>query len=390
MTKTQHTPTFNELLHKMFLYMKPPGNGVYTVFTGKHYKDRLHKNIYQTDDHNAVVEQWKKSLLQIPMNSSFILGIPSDNGGGIHRGANFGPLFLREHLYTQHTQFKKSDEFRCLDLGDVFVNPHLLHDQYLNEETKNLCKKSMYGDDKIHLPVSPLSIAYDFAKSFYELFPQKTIFTIGGDHSTSFPVTLAYFEKQKQRGVKSALIHFDAHTDLSPERLGIDLCFGTWTAKILPHLPSPKHLIQLGIRASAKDRAHWENGLGISQYWAQDIMGAKLEATTQKIIADLKDLGVEELYVTFDIDCLDQNYAGATGTPEPHGPSPFEPMFILQSLFEHFRISGADIMEIAPMVKAPHITQMEPETTLMVAGSFATFLLQAMESKSPRQENTGH
>ena len=99
------------------------------------------------------------------------------------------------------------------------------------------------------------------------------------------------------------------------------------------------------------------------------------------IVAQLKKLDVEEIYISFDIDVLDQEYAGATGTPEPGGLSPHEPMLIMQTLFENFKIGGADMVEIAPQVKSSAVKQIEQETTLMVAASLSTFLIQAMGSK---------
>jgi agmatinase len=53
-------------------------------------------------------------------------------------------------------------------------------------------------------------------------------------------------------------------------------------------------------------------------------------------------------------------------------------MLIMQSLFENFKITGADMVEIAPMVKSSDIKQIEPETTLLVASALSTFLIQAM------------
>ena len=175
-----------------------------------------------------------------------------------------------------------------------------------------------------------------------------------------------------------ALIHFDAHTDLLTERMGIDLCFGTWTSQIIPFLETPSHLIQIGIRASAKDRGHWEKTFGHVKYWAQEVFDRGPNSIADEIVDHLKKLEVEEIYISFDIDCLDAEYAGATGTPEPGGLSPHEPMVIMQTLFENFKISGSDIVEIAPMVKAPQIKQIEPETTLLVANALSTFLIQAM------------
>jgi agmatinase len=204
---------------------------------------------------------------------------------------------------------------------------------------------------------------------------------IGGDHSVSYPMVRAYLEAKKAQGKKVALVHFDAHTDLMEERLGIDLCFGTWTSQVIPYLESPKHLVQIGIRASGKERDHWEHKFGHTQIWAQEVFDRGANAIADKIVADLKALDVEEIYISFDIDVLDQEYAGATGTPESGGLSPHEPMLIMQTLFENFRISGADMVEIAPQVKSAAIKQIEPETTLMVASSLSTFLIQAMGSK---------
>jgi len=369
----------NEFLSKIKHYLTPPGDGVFTVHTARDKKENLQKKIYGA---SAVVDNkvrglWEESLEKaLPQSKCVILGIPSDTGGGIQRGANWGPLFLR------NTLLNSKEDLRTFDIGDIRVIPHLLHDKYLNSETINNCRKSLYGNEKINLPVSPLSIAYDFAQSFHEIYPAKNIFMIGGDHSVSYPMVRAYLEaKRKSSEIKkTALIHFDAHTDLLEERLGIDLCFGTWTSQVLPFLESPAHLVQLGIRASGKERGHWENKFRHKQIWANEIFDKGASSIAEEVVIHLKSLNIEEIYISFDIDCLDQEYAGATGTPEPGGLSPHEPMVIMQALFENFKITGADMVEIAPLVKAANIKQIEPETTLMVASSLSTFLIQAMGS----------
>lgn len=364
----------NEFYSKIKYYLTPPGEGVYTVHTAKEKRLSLQKKIY---DNKEVRLSWENSLeKQLPISTVVLLGIPSDCGGGIQRGANWGPLYLREALLNN------KEDLKYFDIGDVKVIPHLLHDKYLNEETLKKCRLGLYGDRDLALPVSPLSIAYDFAVDFHQHYPSKKIFMIGGDHSVSYPMVRAYLESKKNQNKKVAVIHFDAHTDLLEERLGIDICFGTWASQIIPFLEGPAHLIQIGIRASGKDKAHWENKFGLTQYWAKDILKNGAKETADKIITQLKNLNIEEIYVSFDIDCLDETYAGATGTPETGGLSPHEPMVILQELFENFKITGSDIVEIAPMVKPPHIKQVEPETTLMVASTLSTFLLQAMHANS--------
>lgn len=387
MEESSNKLTLKEFISKCHLYLTPPGLGVYTVNTAKDKKDKLHRLLYSkilndSPSANDIELAWKKSLEQGLANTQcLLLGIPSDCGGGIQRGANWGPLFLRETL------LQSKEELPFLDVGDVRVIPHLLDDKYLNTATIENCRKALYQNPKTDLPVSPLSIAYDFAKGIYELFPRKRIFGIGGDHSISYPLARAFFESKKSQKKKAALIHFDAHTDLLEERLGIDLCFGTWASQIIPFLEKPSHLVQIGIRSSAKTKDFWENKFGIKQVWAKELLGGvaggpSLETVAKDIIKHLKSELIEEIYISFDIDCLDETYAGATGTPEPGGLGPFEAMSILQSLFEHFPITGADIVEIAPLVRPSHIKQMEPETTLMVAQSFAIFLTHAMSTNA--------
>lgn len=369
------TTSRNEFLSKIKLYMTPPGEGVFTVHTASDKRINLQKKMYGPEavSENRVRTLWEESLTKtLPFSKCVILGIPSDTGGGIQRGANWGPLYLRETLINSR------EDLRAYDVGDIRVVAHLLHDKYLNDETIKKVRSALYQSETINLPVSPLSIAYDFAQNFHQQFPSKSIFMIGGDHSVSYPMVRAYLEAKRTQGKKVALIHFDAHTDLLEERMGIDLCFGTWTSQVIPYLDSPEHLVQIGIRASKKERGHWEKKFGHIQYWASEVFAKGPEVVGEEIITHLKKLGVEEIYISFDIDCLDASYAGATGTPEFGGLSPHEPMVIMQSLFENFKITGSDMVEIAPMVKSPEIKQIEPETTLLVASALSTFLIQAM------------
>lgn len=367
-----------EFLERIKLYLCPPGEGVYTVHTAREKRESVQKKMYGEEalQENRIRSIWERSVEDtLPLSTTVIFGIASDAGGGIQRGANWGPLFLRDTLINS------KEDLRAYDIGDVRVIPQLLHDKYLNQETIESCREALYQNKKITLPVSPLSIAEDFAENFHEHFPSKRIFTIGGDHSISYPMVKQYLIAKKKQNKKVAVIHFDAHTDLLESRLGIDICFGTWTAKIIPFLESPEHLVQIGIRSSGKDRNHWENKYHHSQIWTEEVLKRGPQVIADEIVEKLKKLNVEEIYISFDIDCLDEQYAGATGTPEAQGLSPFEPMVIMQTLFENFKITGSDIAEIAPMVKPTHIKQIEPETTLMVSSSISTFLIQAMGAK---------
>lgn len=349
----------------------PPGNGVFTVNTAKERKEQLHQSLYgQTND---IENLWADSLDKLAAGSKAVmLGVASDCGGGILRGANWGPLFVRSTLLKNHP------ELSHFDLGDVRVIPHLLHDKYLNDQTIANCRKALYQNEASDLAVSPLTITEDVLHDFYATYPEKGVFGIGGDHSISYALTKPYLQAKKAQGKRAAIIHFDAHTDLLVERLGIDLCFGSWCTHILEDLNDPSHLIQIGIRSSGKPKVHWEGTFGVKQHWAHEVLERGVDAIIEDILSQLHEQQIDELYVSFDIDALDDSFAAATGTPEPDGMTPEQALKILQKLSEQFPITGADMMEIAPFTDSTGKGAESSEKTLKIGAEISAFLIEQM------------
>ncbi len=345
-----------------------PGNGVFTVHTGKEKKARLLKAYYGTEDQEMAKVAWKKTISSLRPDCPWVIGIPSDNGGGIQRGANWGPLALRQEILSEKKSF--------IDLGDVRVIPHLLHDKYLNEKTITLCQKALYGK-KNKLPVSPLSIAEAATAEIYQSHPQARILGFGGDHSTSYPLVKTWLNSRAKKS-EAALLHFDAHTDLLESRMGIDLCFGTWTFQILKELKSREHIVQVGIRSSGQKKSHWTDKVGVEQIWAKEFQKMGAEKVYKKIKKQFQDLGVKEIYISFDIDALDAKYAAATGTPEKDGLLPSDSAALILMLAKDFKITGADLMEVAPYVLPEDVEVRDQKSSLSVAGDIAKLLLKVL------------
>jgi agmatinase len=337
----------------------PPGDGVFTIETAKERKESLQKKLYGNEDCKTA---WLKSLSALANAPVVLLGVPSDTGGGILRGANWGPLALREYLSEPY-----------FDVGDIRVVPHLLHDNYLNTETINNVRAALY-EVKTELPVSPLSIAELAVEKILEVNPKAKIFSIGGDHSVSAALVPPFIRKYPNLGI----LHFDAHTDLLEERLGIDKCFATWAANILPGLDDPKNMAQVGIRRSGQKKEFWEKKFGISQYWSQDVFDLGAAEVSKKIIQQFKDRGIKDIYISFDIDAIDSEYASATGTPETDGLRPHEASMIIDEVSSHFNIVGADMVELAPFINHDgNKTKLSPEphSTFEVAGLLSDKML---------------
>ena len=180
-----------------------------------------------------------------------------------------------------------------------------------------------------------------------------------------------------------AILHFDAHTDLMDKRQGIDLCFATWAYQVLEDLDDPSLMIQFGIRSSGKPKEHWEKTLGIKQFWANEINHQSIPDISMEVIEHLKKHKIEEVYVSVDIDAIDEQYASATGTPEKDGLSPEMPAMILSPIFEHFKVTGADMVEVAPWIQRIEEDQIKGNTgamqTLLTASSISRFLIENME-----------
>lgn len=353
-------------------YLCPPGNGVFTVNTAKEKKEALHHHLYGTAQPEQVSQFYSRALSNFleSDNDLGLLGVCSDNGGGIQRGANWGPLFIREKLQAG------SCANAYHDLGDVRVIPHLLHDKYLNDQTKASCQQALYQQTGDYA-VSPLSITESVLSELYQLKPSLRLFSLGGDHSVSYPLVKSYLAAKSAQGARCGLIHFDAHTDLLSSRLGIDLCFGSWLTHVLDGFSCPSHVAQFGIRSSGKDKTHWQSAFGIQQFWAQEIQQFGIEELCQAVIEHFKSEGIDELYISFDIDALDASVASATGTPEPNGLT-VEQALIAISLFKaSFPVTGADLVEVAPMVN-PNFKANEPETTLLAAQRISEALINAL------------
>jgi agmatinase len=339
-------------------FLVPPGNGVHTIHTAKERREGLHQSYYSTKEQDNVINQWKKSLDQIEQSQIIILGIPSDCGGGILRGANWGPLAIRSHMLNL---LSAKD---ILDLGDIRVVPHLLSEDLLSDHARKKIQKFLYSDADTKRPVSPLGISYEVSKYIMQTFPEKSMVFLGGDHSISHPTVKAWLESRKK---KCAILHFDAHTDLLESRMGVDYCFGTWASHIINLMPDPSLFLQLGIRSSGKNKAHWEQNFGITQIWANEFAKKDPISLTRPFFEHLKQKQVEEIYISFDIDCLDVQWASATGTPEPNGLAPHHVIPIIETFARDFQLSGFDLVEVAPNLN--HQDQfenlsLEPRTTL--------------------------
>jgi arginase family enzyme len=344
------TPLVMTPLECLALLLKPAGAGVYLVSTGKAEQLSLQQRLYQVDSPKAVQEAFKRKLEQIESARGFVLGIPSDVGAGFRRGANLGPQAIRTALLAESTDWNA--ECRALglvDLGDVFVVPQLLDDEMLSEAQLERSRRALYPEHaQSDLPVSPLSIAERAMNAVFTLNPTIKPFILGGDHSVSWPVVVSLHRARVLLGAKPwGIVQSDAHTDLLEERLGVRHCFATWSFHANALIGRQGRMTQVGIRASGKDKAHWEQSTQVKQFWAADVLKDPQRAMDD-VVAHVKASGVDGVYFSNDIDGTDAQFASATGTPEPDGLTPQWLMQLIERLGQDVGVLGGDVTEVAP------------------------------------------
>jgi guanidinobutyrase len=343
--------------------LRPAGGGVYLVSTGRAEQLALQRRLYGAATDAEVDARWRATLEKIATAKVVVLAIPSDVGAGFRRGANLGPQAIRQRLLIDAPDWPAECEARgIVDIGDVFVVPQLLHDEMLSDAQIARSRAALYGGAA--LPVSPLSIAERALSLVFAINPNVKPFVLGGDHSIAWPVVKAMHDA----GKRFCIVHPDAHTDLLEERLGIRICFATWTWHANELIGRHQRVLQVGTRATRFPKEHWESTLGVRQWWASEVRADPSRALDE-ITAAATATGLP-IYLSNDIDGTDAVDADATGTPEPDGLS----VELMRALIGRLKGSliGADLVEVAPVLGGPR--------TLEVASLYARDTLDALIS----------
>ena len=360
-------------LDRLRRILAPAGGGVPLFSTGKAAQQAVQRGLYGVSDDAAVARAHTDRLAALPGARVVLLGVPTDTGAGFVRGANQAPLAIRAHALSRGAPL--GPDPGLVDAGDVRVVPHLLADDMLSDEQVRACRAALYGDPQAPLPVAPLDMARAALDDVRVLAPEAVPIVLGGDHSVGWPAFAAAFEHARRTGRRVGLLHFDAHTDLLPHRLGVRICFATWAYHANELLERDGRLVQVGIRASGRDRAHWEGTLGVRQYWADEVAGRPVEAIVAEIVERFEARGVDRVYVSNDIDGTDPAFAAATGTPEPGGLAPEQVRGITRGVLARFPLCGADLVEVAPPLA--HEAAGEPDRTLATALAYLSDLVTA-------------
>jgi arginase family enzyme len=363
-------------------FLRPAGGGIFTVSTGRAEQEALQRRLYDAPDAGEVQRKWQAALAAVATARAAIIGIPSDTGAGLVRGAAFGPEGVRRALLAMCPDFSaRATRAGIVDVGDVFAVPQLLEDEMLSDEQRRRTRAALYGPASAAdsgLPVAPLSIAERVIGELLARNARLRIFMLGGDHSVAWPVVAALARHVSEPW---AIVHVDAHTDLLPERLGVRLCFATWAYHANELLGRGGRLVQVGVRASSRSKQHWESTLGVRQFWADEVRD-RGDAVIDDVVAHLRAIGVARVYLSNDIDATDSVAAPSTGAPEANGLQPPFVRKLITRVADAFPLLGGDVVEVAPSIGGPDDAR---RTTDVAAGYMLDTLAAMTDAPELRQ-----
>lgn len=262
------------------------------------------------------------------------LGIPFDKGvASARRGASLGPKSVRDALYYYTDYCIEHDvsysSMRMVDLGDVRVDESSFSETHRRVETV-----------------------------LSDLFALRAvILTIGGDHSLGHPIIKAFCKERLKRGQKLGIVDFDSHFDT---RSGWKENSGLWAREILELEGEPvkgDNFAQIGVHGYRYSKYYRDQveKYGIKFYTPLDVRREGMESIVSEALKTASD-GTDAIYLSVDIDCLDQTFAPGTNSSYPGGLLPLDLMTGVYSVAKHPLTGAMDLMEVAPGLDVGNLT----------------------------------
>jgi len=243
-----------------------------------------------------------------------ILGVPFDYTSTYRTGARFAPTAIREaSLNIETYSFRTGldlEEIKIHDLGNLDVSANV-------DETLK----------RLEIVTREL------------LEAKKTPIFIGGEHTIALGIV-----KTLKNTEKLVIISFDAHLDLRNEYLGLKTSHTTFMRRINEKI-KPQKIIEIGTRAVCQEEIEYAEKRGINYITSLEIQREGLEKTKEKLGRLLE--GVENIYLSIDLDVLDPAYAPAVQNPEPEGIDPYTLHELIAEICKK-SIIAFDLVEVTP------------------------------------------
>lgn len=254
-----------------------------------------------------------------------VVGLPLSKPSISHSGASFAPEVMRAIFRNMATFAVEED----LDLASVpFYD---------------------FGDVLMH--VTDLIQSHQrIEKTLYEVIksePNVIPIILGGDHSVTKPAFSGFARAMGEKRV--GIIQFDAHHDLRNREDGGPSNGTPFRGLVEDGVLDPHHLVQIGLRnfSNSAPYSRYAKETGVTYYTMKDLRTQGIETIIKKAYSKLEEK-VDLIYVSVDIDVLDQTFAPGCPAISPGGMHPDDLFSMLHFLGRQPKTAAIDLVEIDP------------------------------------------
>lgn len=250
-----------------------------------------------------------------------LIGFPLSKSSISHSGAAFAPSVIRDCLAgftTYSVETKKELTEKIIDFGDC-----LMHPTDISESQRRITE----------------ALEEVLATEACENW-----FILGGDHSISYS-TIKAFSKRRKIGV----LQFDAHHDLRNTEDG-GPTNGTPFRRLIDNgILQGRAITQIGIRdfMNAKSYHQFAKQHGVRVYSMMQVRTMGIEGIVERELEYLAKF-VDEIYLSVDMDVLDQTFAPGCPAIGPGGMDSYTLLRAIEIAARHPLVKMMDIVEIDP------------------------------------------
>lgn len=280
-----------------------------------------------------------------------LLGVPLFYGCD-NPGVENGPDTLRENNLLN---IFKENHHKIYDLGNLYV--------------KEVSTKDKYKDHNSMKYLSQITeVNENLAQAVYTSLNSNAFpFIVGGDHSLGLGSLAG---ASKYFGDDLGVIWVDAHGDINtyetspsgnvhgmPLAASMGIGHDSLTNLYFEGQKiDPTKVFILCARDLDEGELSLIEDLGLNVWTAATIHEKGIEAVMEEVRDKVNELNVNNIHLSFDIDCADPILVPGTGTPVDEGMSLLQSKYIIENLFKTGRIKSMDFVEFNP--------EIEYETTL--------------------------
>ena len=163
----------------------------------------------------------------------------------------------------------------------------------------------------------------------------KIPISIGGDHS----ITSQIINTMTKTLGKISLVYFDAHPDFVSSTTNY---YGSVLHDIFSNIEIESS-VEIGIRTPEQEELDNIVKCNLSVVTPFDIAEKGIEQVANSVLDGLGD----NVYVSFDMDCIDPAYAPGVSVPVPLGLNSVDAVYLLQKIAKKGLV-GMDVMEVCP------------------------------------------